>query len=169
MFRKRLLLILFLATVLIYGGALFWSVHEYQAWVSGKIEMYLEKYPAEMVGFVDFSRFDQTRQGKSMMQLGFAIGFVWVVGIGLFGRYIGTGDLRFLARIIPFVGVLCFFCGIMAYFYYEESSVFGFVVPFRDYANPLMLLGIVFSALSPVTWVHARDNKPTGSEIPEPT
>ena len=161
MFKKRLLLILFLATILVYVVALFWSIHNYQEWKRRDIERYLEKYPPEIVGFLEISRFDQTRQGKSMVQLGLAIGFVWVVGIGFLGKYMEHRDLRLLARIIPVLGFLCFVVGIMAFFYYEESSVFGVVAPYSDYIIPLMLLGIAFFAFSPVIWVHARNNRHT--------
>jgi hypothetical protein len=156
MAKQRLLLVLFLATVLTYVGTLFWSIHDYQALVSRQIETRLEQYPPDWVSYMDFLWFAQTRQGTALRQLGFAVGFVWLVGLALFGRYMKTRDLRVLARIIPVLGILWFVGGIMAFFYYEESAIFRIVVPFHDYVNPLMLLGIVFSAWSPVLWAQAK-------------
>ncbi len=161
MFKKRLLLILFLATVLVYVVALFWSIHDYQELRRRDIERYVEKYGPEIVGFIEFSRFDHTIQGKSMFQYGYATGFVWVVGIGFLGKYLEPRELKLLASIIPVLGFLCFVIGIMAFFYYEKSPFFGVVAPYIDYAVPLMLLGVTFFGFSPVIWAHARDSRCT--------
>lgn len=159
MFKYRLLLILFLATILIYVAALFWSINDHQEWNRRDLERMLENHPPEVVSFVELRRYIETQQGRSMMWLGLAIGLVWVVGLGLLCQHLGTRELRLLGGGLPLCGVLCFLLGILAFFYYEDDLIFGVVHPYLDYAIPIGLLGIIFFAFSPMIWLAARQNR----------
>ena len=75
MFKKRLLLILFLVTVLIYAMAVFWSIQDYEEWKKAT----LERYPPEMKPFVDFYSYVPSGHGTLMIVLGAIIGLVWAI------------------------------------------------------------------------------------------
>jgi len=153
MFKKRLLLILFLATVLVYAVALFWSIRDYKEMKRS----WMERTPPEFKPFREFNLYIATKQGWFMVLLGFPIGLIWVIGIGFLGDYMEHRDLKLLARIIPFCGFLCILFGIAVSFHSESNPLgYGVVIPFRDYAHPLVALGIIFVAISPVILANAK-------------
>jgi len=75
MFKKKLLLIPLLATVLIYSGAVYWSIQDYAEWKKAK----LERHPPEIRPFVNFSPYVFSGHGILMMVLGAIIGLVWTI------------------------------------------------------------------------------------------
>jgi len=83
MFKKGLLLILFLATVLIYAVAIFGSIQDYEELKKVR----LEEYPPEIRPFVDFDPYMSSRQGKFMILFGAIIGFAWLMIVVVLGRY----------------------------------------------------------------------------------
>lgn len=153
MLKRRLLLIPPLATLLIYTVALFWSIYDYQELKRTDEERLLEKYGPEITGFVDYWPYIETKQGETMVFLGFALGLVSAVEIGVLGKFMEYTHLKSVALILPVVGFLCLIFGILAYFYYEPELA-GFAAPLRDYSSPLGLLGIVFMANSLVVVGH---------------
>jgi len=83
MFKKRLLLILFLATVLIYVVAVFWSIQAYEEWKRGV----LERYPPQVRPYVDFNPYFSSKQGGFMILFGAIMGFAWLMAVVVLGRY----------------------------------------------------------------------------------
>ena len=75
MFKKRLLLIPLLVTVLIYAVAVHWSIQDYAEWKKWK----LGSYPPEMRPFVDFYPYILSGHGILMIVLGAIIGLVWTI------------------------------------------------------------------------------------------
>jgi len=58
------------------------------------------------------------------------------------------------------VGLLTLFFGILAYIY--DESVGGYIIrrhPYRDYAFPLVVLGIVFIAISLVIEWYGKEDR----------
>lgn len=83
MFKKRLVLILFLTSVLIYIVAVFWGIQAYEEWK--KIE--LERYPTEVRPYVDFNPYFSSNQGKFMILLGAIMGFAWLITVVVLDRF----------------------------------------------------------------------------------
>jgi len=66
-------------------------------------------------------------------------------------------DLRLLASITQVSAFLCFFFGFIAYFY-EEEQYWGYWVtyPYREYAFPLAVLGIILLVIGAMVHDHAK-------------
>jgi len=73
--KKKLLLILLLATVLIYSGVVSWSIQDYEEWKKAK----LERYPQDIRPFVDFYPYILSGHGILMIVLGAIIGLLWTI------------------------------------------------------------------------------------------
>ncbi len=77
MLMRKLLLILFLATVLLYVVAAGWSMHAYEE--SKAIE--LVRYPPDVRPFADFGPYVSSRQGGFMIVLGAMLGTAWLTAV----------------------------------------------------------------------------------------
>lgn len=69
-------------------------------------------------------------------------------------------DMKLLANVCFAVGVVSVLFGVIAYLY-EERQFWGYwvVYPYRDYAFPLVFVGIAFLAVGYVIMERARQEK----------
>ncbi len=77
MLMRKLLLILFLATVLLYVVAAGWSMHAYEE----RKAIELVRYPPDVRPFADFGPYVSSRQGGFMIVSGAMLGTAWLTAV----------------------------------------------------------------------------------------
>jgi len=78
---KRLLVILFLITVVIYSLALYQSIQAYEEWK----KVISEEYPPKIRPFVDLDPYTSSKQGQQMIMFGTIICLGWLTAITVLG------------------------------------------------------------------------------------
>lgn len=69
-------------------------------------------------------------------------------------------DLKLLVKITQVSGFLCIFFGLIAYFY-EDRQYWGYWItyPYREYAFPLVALGIILVVIGALMHDHAEKER----------
>jgi hypothetical protein len=170
--KRLLLLVLFLASGLIYFGVFFGIIPDFMASRRDALERdrafisSLNLPPAvkeallemDRESFSHYSPFNTTLLGGAMVLLGFVLGVMWIVGFSFLSLHMEHGNLKLLAVIMLTCGGLCFFLvGIVANHY--DPAIYGsdFPYPYRDYRYPLGYLGFILLGVCLVALKQVRN------------
>jgi len=146
MFKKKLLLILLLATVLIYSGAVYWSIQDYEEWKQAK----LERFSPEIRHQVTIDPYMLDGRGILMIVLGAIIGLVWL--IVLFMKKKTKFRIATLATVI--IAGVAFPLAYVAYriFVYEPFYLFSPKINIV-YGNPDFIVSTVYWEFTKLVWL----------------
>jgi hypothetical protein len=141
MFKKRHLLILLLATVLIYSGAVYWSIQDYEEYKNAR----LERYPPDIRNRVVFDHYIISGRGILMIVLGAIIGVLWPVI--LFIKVKTKFQIAALATVI--IAGAAFPLAYAAYkIFYADAEL-----RFRFWENPDYFVSTVYWEFTEIVWI----------------
>lgn len=82
-------------------------------------------------------------------------------------------DWRYIASICTALGVILLIGGVIAYAYSETLYLLGYPIgttyPYRDYAIPLIIFGIVLLVIGVASFGRAKEERKLEVEIPKPS
>jgi len=151
MFKKRHLLILLLATVLIYCGVVYWSIQDYEEWEKANLERIPPNiYPPEIGYQAAFNPYIYSGCGMLMIVLGVIIGLVWPIILFMKKKT----KLRIAALTTVIIAGAAFPLALVAY---QELYVTPLLLSRPEALRPLVdpepFLSTVYWDLTKLIWI----------------